>query len=269
MIRKCFTINPMRTKADILSYEEHLIKTGVFSGCEIFYPYNVSSEQYQDYCEGVKSYMKYDNFEIVCHLPHGRDNNIASYHNLDNIMNRYYKAIDFASMFKVHKLTLHPGELDGTLSKEEAIKLSIENVKLLVKYATKYDMIIMIENLVGSNELCLTKEEMKSYLENFNHQVFMTFDCGHCHASHTPNKTPINEFVTYLSEYLTHIHLSDNHGLKDEHQILESGTIDFISYFKTLHNIGYKGLYSSEVLFNNYEDLLLTSNKIDEIEKKL
>lgn len=268
MIRKCFTINPLRTKEDILSYEEHLIKTNLFVGCEIFYPYNVSNEQYQDYCDGIKSYLKYDNFEIVCHLPHGKENNIASYNNLDNIMNRYYKAIEFSAMFNVHKLTLHPGELDGTLSKEEAIKLSIENVKKLSSFCKQYNMTIMIENLVGSNELCLTKEEMKEYLEHFDHQVLMTFDCGHCHASHTLNKTPINEFVLYLKDYLAHLHLSDNHGLKDEHQTLGSGTIDFVSYFQTLKNLNYQGLYSSEVLFNSYEDLILTSKKIDEIEKK-
>ncbi len=269
MIRKCFTINPLRTKEEILSYENHLIKTGLFAGCEIFYPYNVSVEQYNDYVEGIKSYMKYDNFEIVCHLPHGKANNIASYTDLDNIMERYYNAISFASMFNVHKLTLHPGELDGTLSKEEAVKLSIENVKKLAKFASKYDMTIMIENLVGSNELCLNKEEMKNYLSNFNHQVLMTFDCGHCHASNTINKTPINEFVKYLKEYLAHIHLSDNHGIRDEHQALGTGTIDFVSYFKTLKEISYEGLYSSEVLFNSYEDLLLTSKKIDEIKNKI
>lgn len=269
MIRKCFTINPARTKDDILSYEENLIKTKLFSGCEIFYPYNVSEKQYNDYIEGVKSYLKYQDFEIVCHLPYGRDNNLASLNNIDEIMTRLKKGMDFARMFNVHKLTIHPGELDGTVSKEEAINLSIKHVMELVEYANKYDMTIMIENLVGSHELCLTKEEMLDYLSHFNHQVMMTFDCGHCHASHTNNKTPINDFVIALKDYIAHLHLSDNYGTTDEHQVLGSGTINFESYFETLRTIKYNGLYSSEVLFKDYKDLINTSNKIDEIENKI
>ncbi len=270
MIRKCFTINPMRLLKDIQSYEEHLIKTGLFKGCEIFYPYNVNSEQYNDYIKGVKEYLKYPDFEIVCHLPYGKENNLASYANLESIMDRYYHAIDFASNFNVHKLTLHPGELDGTLCKKDAIKLSISNVEKLNLYAKKYNMTIMIENLVGSHELCLTKEEMKDYLDSFkNHDVKLIFDCGHCNVGLNLHKSSINDFVSYLKDYLYHIHISDNNGQTDQHQKIGSGNINFQSYFQLLKDINYSGLYSFEVLFNDYHDLINTSNAVDEIEKKL
>lgn len=270
MIRKCFTVNPMRSLEDIKSYEEYLIKSHLFQGCEIFYPYNVDEFQYYNYIKGIKEYLKYPNFEIVCHLPYGKTNNLASYSDLANIMERYYQAIDFASQFNVRKLTLHPGEFDGTLEKEEAIKLSIDNITKLSKYAQKYHMTIMIENLVGSHELCLTKEEMKAYLDSFpNHEVKLIFDCGHCNAAHTNNKSTIEDFVTCLKDYLYHIHISDNNGLTDQHQAIGTGNIDFVSYFQTLKDLNYQGLYSSEVLFNNYEDLISTANKMIEIEKEL
>lgn len=270
MIRKCFTINPARTIDDIKSYEDKLIKTKIFDGCEIFYPYLASHEQYENYIQGVKSYLKYPNFEIVCHLPYGRENNLASYHNLDVILERLYKAIDFASMFNVKKLTLHPGELDGSLSREEATKLSIENVKKLSNYAKKYGMTIMIENLVGNQELCLTKEEMKTYLDSFdNHEVKLIFDCGHCNVTNGVKKSPINEFVIYLKDYLYHLHISDNNGQTDQHQKIGTGNIDFKSYLQTLKDLNYKGLYSFEVLFNDYRDLMNTANQLDDIAKQL
>ena len=269
MIRKCFTINQNRTLEEIKSYEDHLVKTGIFQGCEIFYPYDTSKEQYENYVKEIKDLMKYDNFEIVCHLPHGIQNNIASYTNLEEIMNRYYKAIDFSAMFNIKKLTLHPGDCDGTLTKEEATKLSISNVMKMKDYAKKYGMTIMIENLVGSNQLCLTKEEMLSYLSHFNNEVKLTFDCGHCNASQTPSKSEVNDFVKLLKDYLWHVHISDNNGTTDQHGPIGSGYIDFVSFFQTLKNIGYQGLYSSEVLFKTYEDLMSTANKVMEIEKEL
>ena len=38
-MRKCFTINPNRSVEEIKSYEENLVKTNIYQGCEIFYPY--------------------------------------------------------------------------------------------------------------------------------------------------------------------------------------------------------------------------------------
>lgn len=267
MIRKCFTINQHRTKEKIKSYEDNLVKTGLFKGCEIFYPYDVSVEQYNDYVNQVKEFLKYQDFEIVCHLPYGRINNVASFENIDEIMERLYKAIDFSAMFNVHKLTFHPGELDGTLSKEDAIKQSLKNVRKLIDYAKKYNMTLMIENLISSKELCSTKEEMKAYLEALNNEAKLIFDCGHCHASKSPNKNEIIDFVKLLKDELYHIHISDNDQSTDKHGKIGSGTIDFVTYFKTLKEINYQGLYSSEVIFHSYLDLIETSNKIDEIEK--
>ena len=48
MIRKCFTVNPNRTKNEILEYEKCLEK-GVYVGCEFFYPYNKDEEHKKIY----------------------------------------------------------------------------------------------------------------------------------------------------------------------------------------------------------------------------
>lgn len=270
MIRKCFTVNAMRTSEEIASYEEHLIKTNIYKGCEIFYPYNVSEEQYNNYVEGIKSYLKYEDFDITCHLPHGKDNNIACENNIDEVMERLYKAIDFSTMFNVDRVTLHPGHSENGEEREVCKMRSISNVKKLAQYASKYNITIMIENLVGAQELCLTAQEMLDYLSHLEGlNVKVTFDCGHCHASHTEYKTTIDDYVVSLKDYIAHIHLSDNHGDRDEHAKLGAGTIDFVSYFSKLKEIDYQGLYSSEVLFKSYTDLLETSNIIDKIMKEV
>ena len=264
MIRKCFTINPHRTKDEILSYEENLIKTNIYSGCEIFYPYNVSEEQYNDYIQAVKSYLKYDSFEIVCHLPYGAMNNVATYKDLDETMTRLKKGIDFASLFNVTKLTYHPGNLDGSLSRVEAIELAIKNIRELALYAKKYNMIFMIENLIGEQELCAKLEETKYFLESLKDcDVKLIFDCAHCHVAYKGDNNAIFDYLNTLGDYLSHIHVSDNHGLRDEHAPLLSGTIDYVKYFEWLKQHGYKGLYSSEVLFKDYNDLIKTSNSMD------
>ena len=103
-MRKCFTVIAQRPQEDILSFEEHLVKTKEFQGCEIFYPYNVSLEQRNMYSETIKRFTKYDNFEIVLHMPYASDSNVAL--ESDEVMQRLHDSIDFAHEYGVEKLTL-------------------------------------------------------------------------------------------------------------------------------------------------------------------
>ena len=270
MIRKCFTINPHRKLEEILSFEEHLIKTNVYQGCEIFYPYNVSNEQLEDYIKGVSSYLKYENFEIICHLPYGALNNVATYVDLENTMDRLIAGIDFAARFNATRLTYHPGNLDGTLSREDAIELAIKNIRILAKHAKKYNMIFMLENLIGEHELCAKKEEMRYFLDSLKDvDVKLMFDCAHGHCAYKGEENAIFDFLDEFKNEVYHLHVSDNHGLRDEPAPLLSGTIDYVRYFKMLKQINYEGLYSSEVLFKNHLDLIETSKTIDKIEKEI
>lgn len=267
-MRKCFTINPFRSKEDINSYEEKLVKTKLFSGCEIFYPYNTSLEQAKMYEEEILKYTRYDNFEIVLHMPYGNDNNIATNQNIDIVMNRLIKAIDFASKFNVKKLTLHPGCEDETMPRFEAIQKSIENVQKLCDYAKKYQMTIMIENLVSSKELCLTIEEIKDYIRLVNRDnCKFILDCGHYNVAN--HHKDLKEVVDTMKDHLVHLHLSNNNSLSDQHQNLRNGNIDFINYFKYLKEINYQGLYCSEVLFKTVDDLIKTSDDLDRLEQGL
>ena len=84
-------------------------------------------------------------------------------------------------------------------------------------------------------------------------------DTGHAYVS----GYPLTEYVYKLKDYLVHLHLSNNYGLRDEHAPLDQGNIDFKVYFKYLCDINYKGLYCSEVLYKDYLDLLNTSKLID------
>jgi hypothetical protein len=105
-IKKCFTVTVLRSKEDIKKSIDLLVDTKIYAGCELFYPYDVSDEVYNNYEESIKGFLKYPDFEVVLHLPYGPKNNIASHNNLEFVMNRLKKAIDFAETisFKVKEI---------------------------------------------------------------------------------------------------------------------------------------------------------------------
>lgn len=263
MIRKCFTVNPHRTIEEINSYEV-LLKEGIYQGVEIFFPYQKTKEQQEIYLNGIKSYLKY-NPEMVCHLPYGKASNLASYENLEEIMQRFYDAIDFASLVGCKKLTLHPGEWDKTISKEEAEQLMISNIKKLCIYAAKYDMVVMLENLIGDIEFMKTPEDYFLYKKMINEpNLKMIFDVAHYYTAHIQEEKDIIGFITLVKDDLYHLHISDNDGTRDAHGPIGTGTIDFKTYFKALKELNYEGLYSSEVLFNTHIDLRNTAKNMDD-----
>lgn len=264
---KCFTITTLRSAEQIALAEKLLVKTGIYGGCELFYPYDVSDEIKKNYETNIQRFLKYPNFRVVLHLPYGSKNNIASYQNLENVMNRLREAILFASKYHAEGVTLHPGELDGTLSKEEAFDLAIKNTQILCDYAKQFNITVMVENMIGQHELCLTIKEMKEYQSRVNREnLGITLDCGHYHAAKQTEELPksLVKYVETFKNKIKHLHLHDNSGERDEHGQMGTGTIDFDTYFKALKSVEYTGLYGSEVLFKDYSELLETSRKIDE-----
>ncbi len=265
-MRKCFTVTVARSDEDIKKAEELLVKTGIYGGCELFYPYEVSEEEAARYAESVECFTKYDDFQVVLHLPYGSRNNIASYNNLEVVMKRLCDAIDFAGKYGAVGVTLHPGELDGSLSHEDALALSIANTQKLCDYAKKWGITIMVENMIGERELCLTIEEMQKVQTLVNRDnLGITLDCGHYHAGHQTKELPkdLVKYVYTFKDKIKHLHLHDNSGATDEHKQLGLGTINFRDYFKALEDCNFNGTYGSEVLFKDYAELLTTAEKID------
>lgn len=258
MIKLSFTINPNRTIEEIRSYKQ-LLAEGIYQGCEIFFPYNKTEEEQLVYLNGVKEYLKYTN-DFVCHLPYGGENNLASFVKLDQTMKRIKDAIIFSSNLPVKKLTLHPGYMDGTLEYDDAFNLMVKNIKELCIFARKYDMTIMLENLIGKQEFMKSKEDfflMKSLINEPN--LKLIFDVAHYYCSHIEEEKDIKDFILSTKDDLMHLHVSDNDGTRDKHARIGTGTIDYQLFFDTLNSIGYDGLCSSEVLFNTVEDLKQTA----------
>lgn len=264
IMRKCFTIYLLRTKPEIKNYEP-LFKENIYQGCEIFYPFNQPLAHQKEYYETVMSLINKYPVEVVLHLPYGEVYNIATRVNIDQTMQILKDAIDYAHQYKATKLTLHPGELVGDLTKNEALALAIQNTKTLGEYAGKLGMKIVVENLVSLNQLCVTKEEMKYFLDTVNlPNVLLNIDCGHIYAS---GERDLASFVHYLKDYVTHLHVNDNSGT-DTHDLIGRGSIDFVSYFRALKAINYQGLFCAEIIHKDINDLIETASALDELWQK-
>ena len=58
-MKKCFTINPLRTVDEVKSYYE-LFEKDIYQAIEIFFPYNQTKERYDEYTNSIK--------DLIIHL---------------------------------------------------------------------------------------------------------------------------------------------------------------------------------------------------------
>lgn len=259
-MKKCFTINCMRNESDFRGYNE-LIENNVYQGIEIFYPYNVTEEQGKFYTNSINELRKkFPNLEIVMHLPHGKQNSLTDEY-LDESYKLMINAIEYAKNFNVKKLTLHLGSVKENKLRHLYLDEIVPVLQSLCDYISKYQMILMIENMPGMNELGYDSSEILEIINKTNrNNIKFILDTGHAFVA----KKSLTEYIKDLKDYLVHIHFNDNDGLRDEHKRMHLGKIDFKEVFEMLKEIKYDQLHCMEVIFKEYKELIDFAKDLDE-----
>lgn len=94
------------------------------------------------------------------------------------------------------------------------------------------------------NALDISPEIILNLVKCANHpRLRVCFDVAHAHLT----KTPIKDWVSTLAPYITYCHLSDNHGLYDEHLPLGEGNIDWKEYNSLLGQFHIEADYTLEL----------------------
>lgn len=251
-MKKCFTINEFRSEEEILSYY-YLLENEMYQGIEIFYPYKASEIQKVIYETEIRKLVNnFKDIEVVCHLPFGINESLVIPSKIENTVKLIKEAICFASKYRVQKTVLHLGRIED-ISLERITKDVIVILKDLCDYAEKHNIKIAIENMPSSNELGYSPLEIKRIIDLVNKDnLGFIYDTGHGNVS----KYSIDDYLDLLKNKLWHIHINDNNQKSDEHKRIGLGNVDFKYFFQKTYSIDYEGLYCSEILYKDVNDLI-------------
>lgn len=102
-------------------------------------------------------------------------------------------------------------------------EIGLKRIKALLIECEKYDINLCIENLYS-------EKEIPYIFKNITHKnLKICYDIGHRNFL-TPNFDVMKDY----SEFVTVLHLHDNDGLKDLHNIVGTGTIDWQYFAKQI-----------------------------------
>jgi len=160
------------------------------------------------------------------------------------------ECIRAAAVFGADKVGIHP-DTRATLYDSRGTYLSrlATAVMELNKEANDNGMVLLMEPYTDD---FLNADEL-AQLFHAASSARLTLDIGHANII-LPESKGIDLMLDKFKHKLYHMHLSDNHGEKDEHIGLGKGAIDWEKTIKKIKSVGYDGTITLEV-FSGKADL--------------
>lgn len=196
--------------------------------------------------------------------------------NLDKeeyIIGEMKKSIAICSLLGSRYLVVHPLELAFEVGREREKEINLEYFGALAEEAIHKNIVICIENMPYRKDgrvwegACSDADKTVEYIEILNERAGeecfgACFDVGHANIL----GKNIKEEVRILGKYLKVLHIHDNDGISDLHQLpygfsgYKSGicTTDWSGFLLGLREIGFEGVLGFETYrsFTNYPGVL-------------
>lgn len=204
----------------------------------------------------LKNYL----FPLLIHAPEGLS--LFNLHKkaMDGTLERIYEVIDFAYEINAKSVTLHLGY---TFTISVGGKMVWAHHIMAPQYAEalKQALLKIIEyaDSVGAPPICI--ENTAGFRYELSHPILaemlsrtnlcLTWDIGHTHGLKTKKQSSTEthhpsfyttgkqeeEILLKFIHKVKAVHLHDNRGEWDEHNIPGTGTVDFKHYFKILDQV--------------------------------
>lgn len=194
----------------------------------------------EGYQEGVNHARNAGLFIENIHTP-VLEQNYLSFYNIDgeNVLQCYLQCINDCANFDIPTMIIHLPNDECPIN-----RLGIERIKRLTNQAEKLDVNIAFENLGNINNLELILGSINS------NKIGFCYDSCH-HANYASEDDLLGKYGNRLMA----LHLHDNGGEREQHQLPFDGYIDWETVMSKIALTEYKGATTLEPMNWGYEDI--------------
>jgi len=169
----------------------------------------------------------------------------------DGALERLKPELDMFAAAGISKAVLHLGG-GQELAEEERYDRWVHNVAALSQYAEGTGVTLCLENLPSIVPTRTAQGLLKFISDAGDKNLAICLDTGHLHLTNTRGDTNQShgDFIRAAGNYLQALHIVDNNGEKDTHQMPFSARtgVDWVDVMKGLRDVDYKGLFNLEIL---------------------
>lgn len=159
---------------------------------------------------------------------------------LDVARKRYAQSFSLAQSYGISRMVIHSGHMPAIYYDVWFVERSVEFWKEYLSNKPQ-DISIMLENVLEDHP-----EPLAEIAERVNDpRLGLCLDIGHANLN---SKRAMGEWIDIMSPYITHVHLHDNHGEKDQHLELGKGTIQMDKVLRHIESLCPKTTYTLETM---------------------
>jgi sugar phosphate isomerase/epimerase len=151
------------------------------------------------------------------------------------------------------------------LCEEARMARRLESVRVLRDHAKGSGVTICLENL-GSVPETHTVQQLNAIIDAVGGDLGICLDTGHLHLTNGRGETQQSqrEFILGAGERLKAMHITENNGKNDVHQMPYSARtgIDWPQVMAAVKEIGYRGLFNLEILGENKAPMAIRDAKL-------
>jgi sugar phosphate isomerase/epimerase len=167
-------------------------------------------------------------------------------------MKRLKQSLEYAHDLDAYLWVFHPGSKSGISSfyPDADWKQNHASIAELHETAEDLGLKMAMENLPEKYNFLMKKPQdfQRFYKETNLTDIGVVLDTGHANL-----EGQIQPFLQNLPEKIVHVHVSDNHGIIDEHLGVGDGNINWESFAQTLKANNFSGTVLVESVFNVQE----------------
>ncbi|CAB5079049.1 hypothetical protein D3OALGA1CA_5621 [Olavius algarvensis associated proteobacterium Delta 3] len=184
---------------------------------------------------------------LVCHLPTFVYTADLAEGIRQASLREMMQSMETAADLGAEKAVLHPSIVSGlgSLVLQEVRSNADESLAALVEASRRLNLPLCLENMFPKYHIGYDPSEFETWFAR-HPDLKLTLDTGHGNID-APGIRRILQFVRLFGDRLGHLHVSDNHGRRDDHLPIGSGRIDFAKVVSALLEAGYDGTVTLEV----------------------
>ena len=158
----------------------------------------------------------------------------------DEYLDSQISCIHDCAVHSIQTMVLHISQ--GAIQ-PDVTPIGIKRLNQLVEEAERYNIDLAFENMRDPKHLRYILNNIKS------ERVKFCFDSGHQNC-----RTPENDILSLFGDRVAAVHLHDNDGIKDQHNLPFDGTIKWKEIMSKLRGVNYSGTIALEVINDSYND---------------